>query len=484
MNGFNDPDVTDISFEDLYADLAEVKAHCYNTVPLHQAEQQLRSHPLLGYDDEMSRQLTGMLRHGHTQTTTTVDAKVNAANEHYGLERVPAGEKGPGGLTPGCIPVYEIRDINWKVGTRILSSPDLFNFVVKTNGKLRFHVEWRDSRNPHVEGPYTLFICATQGHSKRFQEKIQAPLGVMAKVTPDSGNAPEFAIHATSRVSALQIKRTGHMHAGERVHVHFACKLPGDPDESKQVSSLLGENCWIFLDVDNASAQLDCHLSSNEVLLVEPPIAVHPYIIDIVDVWSRYSILRDSNVESEFNPRVLALINQYKEILSDFNFALKPGLVDKGLEELLGQKLVPKASMQDLADAGDTMTNRAAVPRKPPAGAKAAAPALPPIQERTAVDPDTTKTEFFPIYTPPESPRPCENQPTDEVKEEFPDWGDVGEDEEEDSPDDDTWDKVSEVNGSVASSGSFEKVGSLSTTSLDSFEHVEGIDLPFDMWKE
>ncbi len=134
MNGFNDPNVTDINFEDLYADLAEVKAHCYNTVALHQAEQQLRSHPLLAYDDELSRQLTGMLRHGHTQTTATVDTKINAANEHYGLDRVPAGEKGPEGLTPGCIPVYEIRDINWKVGNRILSSPDLFNFVVKTNG--------------------------------------------------------------------------------------------------------------------------------------------------------------------------------------------------------------------------------------------------------------------------------------------------------------------------------------------------------------
>ena len=254
-----------------YKNLKELKKQIMSTTHIRIAERNFANDKFFAYDLMISKAMSALMRHDHSSSSTYFSDRARHWDREFGLVGLSTGDLAARGMVPGCIPVHEIGFCKLRIGRLIMSDPDLFEFILTTNDKQRFHYEARDTppRLVQTEGPLMWFICANQGHSREMQRNMISAAGSGRRVTGDEDDLPPVLYHATTRVAAAHIIREGYMKSENRVDIHFCIRPPHDPLMKTATSQALQKPIWIFVDIEKLlRANVPLYITKNDVALV------------------------------------------------------------------------------------------------------------------------------------------------------------------------------------------------------------------------
>lgn len=156
----------------------------------------------------------------------------------------------------GYVPVAELLALT--DFQKLHADVDALRRIVAESDKQRFSLATLDGQ---------LQVRANQGHSQKLMEAIREDQ-LLEQVLPTQ-ELPELCVHGTQLKFWPSILKKGLL-AGDRMHVHFAPRLP--PCEAGDQSVVSGMrqqcDCIVYLDLPRAlKAGLPVYRSSNEVLL-------------------------------------------------------------------------------------------------------------------------------------------------------------------------------------------------------------------------
>ena len=392
-----------------YKEKKDLKKHILATTHMRVAERNFANDPFFAYDLMISKSMSGLMRHDHSNTTSSFSTRARYWDREYNLVGLSAGDPAAQGMVPGCIPVHEIGFFKYRAGRLIMSDPDLLEFILDTNDKQRFHYEARDTppNSVQTEGPLMWFICANQGHSRSMQSNMISAAGSGRRVTGDEDDLPPVLYHATTRIAAAQILREGYLKSEDRVDIHFCMRPPHDPLMKTASTQALQKPIWIFVDIERLlRAGVPLYITKNDVALVrtENGKLARWFIKEVIEHKTEWSLLNSMHGTQHEDVRMCLDAKLARE--PDFREANKPESI--GMPEDIKDIRVDNEARPSRSDLDRLHDRTKDFSVEFTAGSKPSekpGSTLPPISEAAPVAQPAGGTQYFDMRTPIGSPR-------------------------------------------------------------------------------